>query len=242
MYSARGTRGDLPHQADGRVTLGIRQELAPGDLLFAAGARATYTYFIEHGLLQSVSTLNDRRVSPSAVSYFGPGKLVGLLDPLSQQRLDSVRAVVPTRLLAFSLQDMQALKGECPAMQGLVSRSVSSTLKHEWRTAYRLRDLPPYTRIVAGLTHLIKLARPDSSPDDTEASLAWAVEEDVFGQWLGLDADDMEACLAQLARYGAVHRHHCRLVAVNPHVVLTVSAALREHRVRQACQRLAEAA
>lgn len=205
----------------------VRLQLEPGDVLYAEGAKAAYAYIVESGLIQCERTVDDH--SPEAVSYAASHDLLGSPGPFRQRR-ESACAITRTTLLAMSADDLHDMAEKSPLLAELIARPMGRALMRDWRTVYRLRDLPPYARTVAGLSHLIRLAMPGRDPAESPSRLQVVIEVSSLCRWLGLSADELDKSLEQLQRYGALTRQNERITALVPEVMLQVSSALRPRR------------
>lgn len=213
----------------------IRVQLEPGDVLYAQGARPTYAYIVESGLIQCERERTEDERSPDAVSYAAAHDLFG--HQVSQrQRREGARAITRATLLALPVDDLQDMEARSPLLAELIARPRGHALIRDWRMVYRLRDLPPYARTVAGLSHLIGLAKPGRDPVDPQATLQVVIDVQSLRRWLGLTAEDLDKSLVQLQRYGALVRRKDQIISLVPEVMLQVSDALRPWR-KQAPER-----
>lgn len=199
--------------------------LMPGDNLYGQGPRGRYAYLVESGLLERVGQHADGHDAPHSVSFACIGELVGM-HPHLAHRPESVNAVTRTSLLALPLSGLSKLGAEDPLLTELIARPLSMALKRDWRTLYRLRDLPPYARTVAALAHLINLALPGHRARDSADRLPVHLKIERLASWLGLPSGDMTQDLEQLQRHGALAFRHDCLIFLMPDVLLPIESAL----------------
>lgn len=204
----------------------VRLALAPGDNLYAQGPRGQYAYLVEHGLIERVRQHHDGYDLPNAVSFASAGDLVGMY-PSLEPRAESVSAVTRSSLLALPLEELHSLEALDPLLKALISRPLSMALKRDWRTLYRLRDLPPHARTVAGLSHLIHRAASHGVLGGGSARhLNVQLNIECLGQWLGLPLRELRPCLALLEGDGALVSQGGSLITLVPEVMLTIEGAL----------------
>lgn len=201
-----------------------RVHLMPGDVLYAAGSPANYGYIVERGVLQCV-----RQTSPDAgdaVRHVAAGGLLGV-GGFARARHETVRAITEVSLLAMPMDVLQQLESESPLMRELMARPLGQGLMQDWRMVYRLRDLPPYARTVAGLGYILDLIGQFDPGADDESSVPVAIEIANLACWLGLSENALTACLRQLYRYDAMQWRDGFVRALVPQVLRQVGGALR---------------
>lgn len=174
--------------------------LTRGHVLYCEGAPARYVYLVKSGLIQRTrfSEKIDRNLR--TVAFAGPGELIGLPDRFSRHP-ESVSAIMDTHLLAVPLIEWRRLDAYTRVLDELVVRRLSAALMHDWKVAYKLRDLPLNARIVCGLSYLVGLTTGrDQRPTHLAMNLTW----DVLAQWLGTRVDLLMPRLLRLERHGVL--------------------------------------
>jgi CRP-like cAMP-binding protein len=215
-----GIEGELPL---------TRLDLEPGDVLYTEGSKAAYAYIVESGLMQCARHVAEVERAASAISYSAARDMLGV-QGLPSLHGETATAVTRASLLALPVHDLRDMVRRSALLSELIARPMGQALLRDWRTAYSLRDLPPYARTVAGLSHLVRLAVPQGDAPESGARLAVSIETTALRRWLGLSEQELEKCLAQLARYGALSQHKARIDMLAPDVLLKVSSALRPWR------------
>lgn len=201
-----------------------RLDLACGDVLYAQGSVGQYVYVVASGLVQCHSQHGGLGF-PVLVSYAGAREWLGLHDHVGRRQA-SVNAVAATVVYALPVGELRALSASSPVMAELLARQTSMALKRDWRVAYSLRDLPPYTRTVVGLTQLVRQIDPDIENDQHEAHVRGALNVALFGNWLGLPLRDLHQSLTQLQRYGALRFEGGNITDLTPQVLFSASRAM----------------
>lgn len=206
-----------------------RIELEPGDVLYMEGSKVTYAYVVESGLIQGVRRQHIGDRAPDAVSFAAAHNVLGL-DGMAQRRSETASAVTRTTLLAVSVEGLSAMAQHSALLSELIARPMGQALMRDWRTVYRLRDLPPYARTVAGLSHLINLLTLKGDEAESLAVLSTSIDVTALCRWLGEGAEELQKCLAQLQRYGALSLRNGRIDTLVPGVLLHIFSALRPWR------------
>lgn len=212
--------------------LAISLDIDAGSTLYQADTPAAYAYRVEHGLLERRRRDFDAGPDgalPGAVGYAGTGDWLGL-QTLAQRHVDAVRAVVPSRLLAVPLDALDAWQARSPVLAELLTRSSSQALRDDWRLDYRLRDLPPYARTVAGLSHLLHQLRPARTPEamDAGGTDELQIELPALARWLGLELAELKVNLDRLQRYGCLVQHGGQALQLHPQGLQPLASALED--------------
>jgi CRP-like cAMP-binding protein len=221
-----------PHalMADGVTELkdgvvAVHLSLRPGDMLYTQGSHSHYAYILESGVMQCSRAQDNGTPVWGTMRYAGTGDWIGLYDRPAR-RPESTCAVTHASLLALPVNDLRDMAASSSIMAELIARSSSMALKRDWRVAYRLRDLPSYTRAVMGLVYLMHLADPTGSRTDGASTMTVQLDSALFGQWLGLLSDDLTQCLTKLQRYGALKTQNGSIVALMPHVLNSATSTV----------------
>jgi len=204
--------------------MGVKLALSPGDVLYKQGSDSPYVYVLESGLVQCLSQQPGLGL-PETVSHAGAKEWLGLYDQ-PHRRQETVRAVTHTSLLALPMKALNALRASSPLIAELHARRTSMALKRDWRTVYRLRDLPAYTRTVMGLVYLVSLADPERASDQNAPSMEVVLDMGTLAHWLGLPLAELGHCLMQLQRYGALSIDLTRIIDLSPQVLFSVSSSM----------------
>lgn len=206
-----------------------RLELEPGDVLYKKGSKVVYAYIVESGLVQCTRQSASDDHAPDVVTYVAAHDVLGIHGS-PQHRHETACAVTRTSLLALPVNELREMAAHSALLSELIARPRGQALMRDWRTVYRLRDLPPYARTVAGLSHLIRLAWPDGDLLAPQAAQPVNIETATLCRWLGLDAQALDKSLAQLQRYGALSQQNGHISTLVPDVLLQVFSALRPWR------------
>lgn len=204
-----------------------RLELMPGDELYAQGTVARYAYIVESGLVQCVGHQGDGGDFPGLVGFACAGELVGLYDQ-QERRSESVSMVTRGTLLALPLDGLKYTQGASPQLAELIARRLCLATKRDWRIVYRLRDLPPDRRAVAGLAHLVYLAAPDGQPTGGGGAMQIDLRVAVLRRWLGLSLNELMDRLEALEHDAALVLKGDRVVALMPQKILSALSALNQ--------------
>ncbi|MGE5451822.1 MAG: Crp/Fnr family transcriptional regulator [Acidobacteriota bacterium] len=205
----------------------IRLDLRPGDVLYAQGSESVYAYIVKSGLMMCQRRGVAGGNGVASVNFASTHDWLGVHDPRGL-RGETATAVTSTTLLALTVQELRQMEGKSPVIAELIARPIGQALMRDWRTLYRLRDLPAYTRTVAGLAHLADLAVRSGDDQAPPEELATHLEVETLGRWLDLGTDELEKSLAQLHRYGALSLHGRHIEKLMPEVLISISSASRK--------------
>lgn len=209
---------------DGDVWPVVQVRLAPGDVLYQQGSRSAYGYIVSSGVIQCTRSARGQSQRADAVTHVGAHDLLGVQTGAGG-RTETACALTAVELMALPAEAWVA----CSAASGLVGESVArpvgQALMRDLRTVYRLRDLPPYARVVAGLHHLVDLMRRGEGTLD-RSEVPVSIEVETLALWLDLPREDLAIDLSRLQRYGALRQHGDVVTALSPEVIDMVADAL----------------
>lgn len=180
--------------------------LDAGAILYEQGQRVGQAFVILDGILarqQMCNVKSGAMQGPSPIALSGEKELIGLHLGL-HRRPEGVKAVTKATVLALSIKALQALAPSSTLINDLLMRTAGAALLRDWRVAYRLRDLPPFARAVAGLSHLANLAGFKPMVARADGTIALTLPLPNLASWLAMDMDTLCTQLKRLGRYGVV--------------------------------------
>jgi CRP-like cAMP-binding protein len=211
---------------DNLLQLG-RLDLMPGDTLYAQGTWSSYIYIVESGLMQCLAQQDDGLALPGNVCFVGSGGLLGHYDQ-SSRRQESAQAVTRTRLLGMPLTDLLRMEDQAPVLAELITRRLSQSLMDGWRTAYRLRDLPPSSRTLAGLGHLARQNTPRGEVHPLASTMPMQLDMAVLAHWLCLPPAELHTYLSQLESAQVLTLKGGRITSLKPQAILNATKHINE--------------
>ncbi len=193
------------------------RKLETGEMLVEEGAPKLKVFSLTSGLLRLFTLLPDGRRQISGFLY--PGDYLGLADDGIYSQ--TAEAVVPSTLCCFSVNEMDELMDQHPALKDRLYVMTREALRQSRDNQLVLGRLAPVEKLASFLLVLSAQAKRVGHPDNP---VHLSMNRTDIADYLGLTIETVSRCFTKLRTQGLIHLPDANTVSILSHRSLSAVA------------------